>query len=65
MQSADLNLTATVTGHQRFLFIKLPAGDADAGLAEAIGRLGDDMENMHHKTGHLRRRRSGEGGSRF
>ena len=51
MQSADLNLTTTVTGHQRFLFIKLPAGDADAGLAEAIGRLGDDMENMHHKDG--------------
>ena len=51
MQSADLNLTTTVTGHQRFLFVKLPAGDADAGLADAIGRLGDGMENMHYADG--------------
>ena len=51
MQSADLNLTNTVTGHQRFLFIKLPAGAADAGLAEAIERLGDGMENMHYVDG--------------
>ncbi len=51
MQSADLNLTTTVTGHQRFLFIKLPAGGADAGLAEAMGRLGDGMENMHYVDG--------------
>ncbi len=47
MRSSDLNLTTTVTGYQRFLFIKLPAGDADSGLAEAMGRLGDGMENMH------------------
>ena len=51
MQSADLNLTTNVTGHQRFLFIKLPAGDADAGLAEGIGLLGDGMENMHYADG--------------
>ncbi len=51
MQSADLNLTTTVTGHQRFLFVKLPAGDADAGLADAIGRLGEGMENMHYADG--------------
>ena len=51
MQSADLNLTTTVTGHQRFLFIKLPAGDRDPGLADAIGRLGDGMENMHYVDG--------------
>ena len=51
MQSADLNLTTTVTGHQRFLFIKLPAGEADGGLAEAIGRLGNGMENMHYVDG--------------
>ena len=51
MQSADLNLTTTVTGHQRFLFIKLPPGAADDGLAEAIGRLGDGMENMHFADG--------------
>ena len=47
MQSADLNLTTAVTGYQRFLFIKLPTGDVHHGLAEAIGRLGDSMENMH------------------
>ena len=47
MQSAELNLTTAVTGYQRFLFIKLPPGDARPGLAEAIGRLGDGMENMH------------------
>ncbi len=51
MDSANLNLSTTVTGHQRFLFIKLPAGDSDAGLAEAIGRLGDGMENMHYVEG--------------
>lgn len=51
MQSADLNLTTTVTGHQRFLFIKLPAGDSDAGLAGAIVALAADMENMHYAEG--------------
>ena len=51
MQSADLNLTTTVTGHQRFLFAGLPAGDADPALASAIGHLGDGMENMHHVDG--------------
>ena len=51
MQSADLNLTTTITGYQRFLFVKLPAGDGDAGLAEIVGHLGDDMENMHYADG--------------
>ena len=51
MQSADLNLTTTVTGHQRFLFIKLPALGDNAGLAASLGRLGDGMENMHHIDG--------------
>ncbi len=51
MQSADLNLAATVTGHQRFLFIKLPVGDRDPCLAEAIRRLGEGMENMHYADG--------------
>ncbi len=51
MQSGDLNLTTTVTGYQRFLFIKLPVGDIDAGLAEAMARLGDSMENMHFVGG--------------
>ena len=51
MQSADLNLTTTVTGHQRFLFVKLPAQDMDAGLAGAITNLSGDMENMHYADG--------------
>ena len=51
MQSADLNLTTAITGHQRFLFIKLPAGGEDVGLAKAIERLGDGMENMHDAEG--------------
>ena len=51
MQAADLNLTTTVTGHQRFLFIKLPPGDAAVGLAGAIDRLGADLENMHFVDG--------------
>ena len=51
MQSALLNLTTTVTGHQKFLFIELPTGDAGSGLAGAIARLGDGMENMHYADG--------------
>lgn len=51
MQSADLNLTTTVTGHQRFLFIKLPQGSNPEGLADAIAHLGDGMENMHYIEG--------------
>ena len=51
MQSADLNLTTTVTGYQRFLFIKLPQASTHAGLADAIARLGEGMENMHFVDG--------------
>ena len=51
MQSTDLNLTTTVTGHQRFLFMKLPQGSNPAGLADAIAHLGDGMENMHYVDG--------------
>ena len=51
MQSADLNLTTTVTGYQRFLFIKLPREGATNGLAEAIAHLGAGMENIHYVNG--------------
>lgn len=51
MQSADLNLTTTVTGHQRFLFVKLPLGSNPKGLADAIAQLGEGMENMHFVDG--------------
>ena len=51
MQSADLNLTTAVTGHQRFLFVKLPAGGADVSLSDAMQRLADGMENMHYADG--------------
>ena len=50
MQSADLNLTTTVTGYQRFLFLKLPT-DGDASLGQAMDRLGEGMENMHYANG--------------
>ena len=51
MQPADLNLTSQVTGHQRFLFIRIPQGNADFELAQAIDDLGDGMENMHGVDG--------------
>ena len=50
MQPQDLNMTTTVTGHQLFLFVIL--GDtADGDLAEAIDRLGQEMENVHDVDG--------------
>ena len=51
MQSADLNLTTSVTGYQRFLFVKLPSGAPDSGFSRAMERLGDGMENMHFAEG--------------
>ena len=51
MQSGELNLATTVTGYQRFLFIGLPKGEGDAGLAEEISHLGRDLENMHYLDG--------------
>ena len=51
MQAADLNLTTTVTGHQRFLFLKLPLARDDGALAEEMDRLGAGMENMHNADG--------------
>ena len=51
MQSADLNLTTNVTGHQRFLFIKLPQDANRASFAKAIAGLGGGMENMHYVDG--------------
>ncbi len=51
MLADDLNLTTNVTGHQRFLFIKLPAGGSDSALAGDIDRLADGMENMHYANG--------------
>ena len=47
MQPADLNLTTDVVGHQRMLFVRLPSGAPDTGLARSIDRLGEGMENMH------------------
>ena len=51
MQSADLNLTTAVTGYQKFLFVRLPAGGAEVRLSDAIKRLGDGMDNMHCAAG--------------
>src|SRR5882672_7229769 len=49
---ADLNLSPEVVGHQRFLFVCLPPGEADGALAEALDDLGQGMENMHERVGH-------------
>ena len=51
MLADDLNLTTNVTGHQRFLFIKLPTGGGDSALAGDIDRLAAGMENMHYADG--------------
>lgn len=51
MHPADLNLTTKVTGYQRFLFLCLPHRGADAKLATALDRLGEEMENMHDVGG--------------
>ena len=50
MQAADLNLTTIITGHQRFLFLKLPPRSETA-LAQAIDGLAEGMENMHYMDG--------------
>jgi hypothetical protein len=52
MQPADLNLTAQVTGHQRFLFVTLPPGHVDAAFIAALDGLGTTLENMHEVVGH-------------
>ena len=51
MQPADLNLTTDVVGHQRMLFVRLPPGASDTGLAQSIDSLGEGMENMHEGDG--------------
>src|SRR5262249_6738046 len=49
---AELNLSPEVVGHQRFLFVCLPPGEADGALAEALDSLGQGMDNMHEIAGH-------------
>ena len=55
MQSADLNMTTTVTGHQLFLFVTFDNawtdGEIDGELAEALDLLGQGMENIHDVDG--------------
>lgn len=51
MQPADLNLTTTVIGHGRFLFIRLPPDNADPELLDALDALGKPLENMHQAEG--------------
>jgi hypothetical protein len=51
MHPADLNLTTQVTGHGRFLFVRLPQEATDAELAIALDALGDGLENMHNMAG--------------
>jgi len=51
MHPGDLNLTTQVTGHGRFLFVRLPQGASHAALAVALDRLGAGMENMYDVEG--------------
>jgi hypothetical protein len=52
MDPAKLNLTTKIIGHGRLLFVHLPAGRADAALADGIEALGAGLENMHGVDGH-------------
>ena len=51
MHPGDLNLTTQVTGHGRFLFVRLPQRAVHAALAVALDRLGAGMENMYDVEG--------------
>jgi len=51
MQLRDLNLTAEVIGHQRYLFLLVPAERREPDLARRIDHLGDGFVNLHDTTG--------------
>lgn len=51
MQPSDLNLAVTITGYQRFLFLKLPQRGDTSGLPKKIEHLGQTMENMYAVSG--------------
>ena len=51
MHPGDLNLTTQVTGHGRFLFVRLPQRAVHAALAVALDGLGAGMENMYDVEG--------------
>lgn len=51
MYPGDLNLTTQVTGHGRFLFVRLPQSAAHTDLARALDHLGAGMENMYDVEG--------------
>ena len=51
MQPQDLNLTSRVIGHQRYLFLRVPAEHQAPELASRIGHLGEGLVNLHDITG--------------
>jgi hypothetical protein len=51
MHPGDLNLTTQVTGHGRFLFVRLSQSAAHTDLAKALDRLGAGMENIYDVEG--------------
>ena len=51
MELSDLNLASTVTGYQRFLFLKLPVAGDVSDLGTKMEHLGQTMENMHVVSG--------------
>src|SRR5262252_1708004 len=51
MHPGDLNLTTQVTGHGRFLFVRLPQSAAHSDVARTLDRLGAGMENIYDVEG--------------
>ena len=51
MQPQDLNLTSQVIGHQRYLFLRVPAECQEPELASRIDRLSEGLVNLHDITG--------------
>ncbi len=51
MQPRDLNLTAEVIGHQRYLFLRVAAERREPDLARRIDHLGEGLVNLHDTTG--------------
>ena len=51
MDPAALNLTTTILGHGRFLFVQLEATKADGKLLRSLTSLGQSLENAHFLRG--------------
>lgn len=52
MDAAALNLTTTISGFGRFLFVYLEPAQVDSALLRSIASLGAELENMHFVDGY-------------